>query len=218
MQTISFSLLTFSSWVLVWEKKSLSAYSLVKMFLKHWKPYWLMYRRERTKELGVVVLGAGELVFISLVLGIFSYCNLGQHEVFFQRIIIKHFITPLFERKSTVLYQQVVLLTDVNLEFLHPRLDLTGSEREFWKGENVNCIIGGVGKSCLTAQFVQNVWIESYDPTIEDSYRKQIEVDVSFPFTSYHVAFLLLLPPKILLKPATWMLMTKKGRQCMLEM
>lgn len=29
------------------------------------------------------------------------------------------------------------------------------------------------------AQFVQNVWIESYDPTIEDSYRKQIEVDVS---------------------------------------
>ena len=29
------------------------------------------------------------------------------------------------------------------------------------------------------AQFVQNVWIESYDPTIEDSYRKQIQVDVS---------------------------------------
>ncbi|KAG9237685.1 ras small monomeric GTPase [Amylocarpus encephaloides] len=36
---------------------------------------------------------------------------------------------------------------------------------------------GGVGKSCLTAQFVQNVWIESYDPTIEDSYRKPIDVD-----------------------------------------
>ncbi|EHY53030.1 Ras- protein rsr1 [Exophiala dermatitidis] len=36
---------------------------------------------------------------------------------------------------------------------------------------------GGVGKSCLTAQFVQNVWIESYDPTIEDSYRKQVNVD-----------------------------------------
>ncbi|KAF2803325.1 putative ras small monomeric GTPase [Mytilinidion resinicola] len=36
---------------------------------------------------------------------------------------------------------------------------------------------GGVGKSCLTAQFVQNVWIESYDPTIEDSYRKAIMVD-----------------------------------------
>jgi len=36
---------------------------------------------------------------------------------------------------------------------------------------------GGVGKSCLTAQFVQNIWIESYDPTIEDSYRKTLEVD-----------------------------------------
>ena len=31
----------------------------------------------------------------------------------------------------------------------------------------------------MAAQFVQNIWIESYDPTIEDSYRKQIEVDVS---------------------------------------
>lgn len=36
---------------------------------------------------------------------------------------------------------------------------------------------GGVGKSCLTAQFVHNEWIESYDPTIEDSYRTQIQVD-----------------------------------------
>lgn len=33
----------------------------------------------------------------------------------------------------------------------------------------------------FAAQFVQNVWIESYDPTIEDSYRKQIEVDVCDP-------------------------------------
>ncbi|KAL2269539.1 hypothetical protein VTJ83DRAFT_1723 [Remersonia thermophila] len=36
---------------------------------------------------------------------------------------------------------------------------------------------GGVGKSCLTAQFVHNEWIESYDPTIEDSYRKIVAVD-----------------------------------------
>ncbi|KAL7772630.1 hypothetical protein CFE70_002590 [Pyrenophora teres f. teres 0-1] len=28
-----------------------------------------------------------------------------------------------------------------------------------------------------SAQFVQNVWIESYDPTIEDSYRKVLDVD-----------------------------------------
>lgn len=36
---------------------------------------------------------------------------------------------------------------------------------------------GGVGKSSITVQFVQGVYVESYDPTIEDSYRKQIEVD-----------------------------------------
>ncbi|CAL8114737.1 unnamed protein product [Orchesella dallaii] len=36
---------------------------------------------------------------------------------------------------------------------------------------------GGVGKSALTVQFVQGVFVEAYDPTIEDSYRKQIEVD-----------------------------------------
>ncbi|XP_049851201.1 ras-related protein Rap-1-like [Schistocerca gregaria] len=36
---------------------------------------------------------------------------------------------------------------------------------------------GGVGKSCLTVQFVQGIFVEKYDPTIEDSYRKLIEVD-----------------------------------------
>lgn len=34
-----------------------------------------------------------------------------------------------------------------------------------------------MGKSSVTVQFVQGVYVESYDPTIEDSYRKQIEVD-----------------------------------------
>lgn len=54
---------------------------------------------------------------------------------------------------------------------------------------------GGVGKSCLTSmwcagkvsmdskltilvQFVQGVFVERYDPTIEDSYRKHVDVDV----------------------------------------
>ena len=36
---------------------------------------------------------------------------------------------------------------------------------------------GGVGKSALTIMFVQNHFVEGYDPTIEDSYRKQVTVD-----------------------------------------
>lgn len=35
---------------------------------------------------------------------------------------------------------------------------------------------GGVGKSALTVQFVSNKFMEKYDPTIEDFYRKEIEV------------------------------------------
>jgi len=34
-----------------------------------------------------------------------------------------------------------------------------------------------VGKSALTVQMVQNHFISSYDPTIEDSYRKQTVID-----------------------------------------
>uniref|UniRef100_A0A2I3LRW8 Ras-related protein Rap-1b n=1 Tax=Papio anubis TaxID=9555 RepID=A0A2I3LRW8_PAPAN len=36
---------------------------------------------------------------------------------------------------------------------------------------------GGIGKSALTVQFVQGIFVEKYDPMIEDSYRKQVEVD-----------------------------------------
>jgi len=35
---------------------------------------------------------------------------------------------------------------------------------------------GGVGKSAITFRFIQNKFVESYNPTIEDSYRKQIKV------------------------------------------
>jgi len=36
---------------------------------------------------------------------------------------------------------------------------------------------GSVGKSCLTIQFINEKFVEEYDPTMEDSYRKQATVD-----------------------------------------
>lgn len=45
---------------------------------------------------------------------------------------------------------------------------------------------GGVGKSALTVQFVSGCFIEKYDPTIEDFYRKEIEV--SFALSLFIIA------------------------------
>lgn len=36
---------------------------------------------------------------------------------------------------------------------------------------------GGVGKSALTIQLIQSHFVDEYDPTIEDSYRKQVVID-----------------------------------------
>ena len=36
---------------------------------------------------------------------------------------------------------------------------------------------GSVGKSAITTQFCSGVFVEQYDPTIEDSYRKLVEVN-----------------------------------------
>ena len=44
---------------------------------------------------------------------------------------------------------------------------------------------GGVGKSALTMRLVQGVFVEKYDPTIEDFYRHQIEV-----YLQIHILYL----------------------------
>jgi len=36
---------------------------------------------------------------------------------------------------------------------------------------------GGVGKSCISIQFINNHFVEEYDPTIEDCYMKQVLID-----------------------------------------
>ncbi|TFK57464.1 ras protein [Heliocybe sulcata] len=41
---------------------------------------------------------------------------------------------------------------------------------------------GGVGKTALAVQFTLNCFVETYDPTIEDAYRKQLVVDSQMCF------------------------------------
>lgn len=36
---------------------------------------------------------------------------------------------------------------------------------------------GAVGKSCLTIQYIQGHFVDKYDPTIEDVYRKPVDID-----------------------------------------
>jgi len=36
---------------------------------------------------------------------------------------------------------------------------------------------GGVGKSAISIQFVRNQFVKEYNPTIEESYRKQVTID-----------------------------------------
>ncbi|KAH0621282.1 hypothetical protein JD844_022401 [Phrynosoma platyrhinos] len=49
---------------------------------------------------------------------------------------------------------------------------------------------GGVGKSALTIQFFQKIFVPDYDPTIEDSYLKHTEID------------------------GQWAILDEKGRKC----
>jgi GTPase KRas protein len=47
-------------------------------------------------------------------------------------------------------------------------------------GETIHVSVlgsGGVGKSALTLRFVRDFFVDHWDPTIEDAYRKQVEVD-----------------------------------------
>jgi len=35
----------------------------------------------------------------------------------------------------------------------------------------------GVGKSALTARFIEGAFVDNYNPTVEESYRKTVEID-----------------------------------------
>ena len=51
------------------------------------------------------------------------------------------------------------------------------TQKEFSEFKLVVVGSGAVGKSALTLQFVQSEFIEDYDPTIEDTFRRQCAID-----------------------------------------
>jgi len=60
---------------------------------------------------------------------------------------------------------------------------------------------GGVGKSALTIQFFQKLFVTDYDPTIEDNYSQHTEVDKQWCVLDgkFHSFFSAIFPIKILL-------------------
>jgi len=60
----------------------------------------------------------------------------------------------------------------------YPILGIVMSRAQFVREYNLVVVGGGgVGKSCLTIQFIQSHFVDEYDPTIEDSYKKQCIID-----------------------------------------
>jgi len=92
----------------------------------------------------------------------------GQREVSFEEghALAKKWNCPFFEtsaKTNTNIEDSIfALVREITRESMDYKLVIVGS--------------GGVGKSASVVQFCAGHFIESYDPTIEDSYRKQIRV------------------------------------------
>lgn len=84
---------------------------------------------------------------------------------------------------NTALSSLVQVCSPLDIQVEEEKLTLNpirwGGKELFDQCAHANFVFWISAHIFLTAQFVQNVWIEGYDPTIEDSYRKLVEVDVS---------------------------------------
>ncbi|KAK0399685.1 hypothetical protein QR680_003162 [Steinernema hermaphroditum] len=86
------------------------------------------------------------------------------------------FPSTLLARERTVVFavtskKRLVVIGDYH------RLNRCGDIADMKEYKIVVVGNGGVGKSALTVQFVQGFFVENYDATIEDSYRKQVTID-----------------------------------------
>ena len=72
---------------------------------------------------------------------------------------------------------QCTCISDCPLAQISPAGEKHNSTKAMTEYKLVVVGAGGVGKSALTIQLIQNHFVDEYDPTIEDSYRKQVVID-----------------------------------------
>lgn len=81
-------------------------------------------------------------------------------------------------RKWSCPYFETSCKTNINVtESFHEVVRMTSKKIRKSSYKIVVVGAGGVGKSSLTVQFVQGIFVNKYDPTIEDSYRKLCTID-----------------------------------------
>ncbi|XP_023698380.1 ras-related protein Rap-2a-like isoform X1 [Paramormyrops kingsleyae] len=102
-----------------------------------------------------------------------------EAQVLTNQLLRRGFTSRFNVHEKTLIFDFESVFLDAVLLFF--KICIKGSEvgRDMREYKVVVLGSGGVGKSALTVQFVTGTFIEKYDPTIEDFYRKEIEVDSS---------------------------------------
>ncbi|EFC36405.1 ras family small GTPase [Naegleria gruberi] len=95
-------------------------------------------------------------------------------------------INPSLEKEFSLLKEEMILKRELKRKVLMAafiKFHIWGTPKKLDGIEKTKVVMigkGGVGKSAMTVKYIQDFFIEQYDPTIEDVYRKQLLVD-GFP-------------------------------------
>ncbi|XP_013399852.1 circularly permutated Ras protein 1-like [Lingula anatina] len=82
-------------------------------------------------------------------------------------------------KERDILFRETSAKTGENVSNAFEELVLQ-TARKYGKRSEYKVVVlgsGGVGKSSLTVRYTTDMFVESYDPTIEDSYRKMVNID-----------------------------------------